>query len=280
MTTASSNTNTISGASSSGGAHGTWSPFATNFSTGGIGEGAQAMAASTPLNIVVISNSLLQNTKDGGSTWSSAHDPASGAGWFSTFESQILLVAADRVTANTFYAYNGGQGSNGKFYVSAGTSGDSWTTYSPAFSFGQSFTPQVKAVPGNAGHVFVSGGQSSTTTHPDSSSKFYRSTNANGGSATFADVSNGSYVIREVWAFGFGAIAAGQTYPSIGLWGSINSVFGFWVSVDNCVTWQLKGDAQFGATTFDIPQTIEGDSNTAGIWYVGFSGSGYLRYGT
>jgi hypothetical protein len=252
----------------------TWTAFAAQ-PTNGAGTYANpgSIACSTTTNTVVASGLILQNTKDGGVTWNNVQPGGVTAGWGVV---QKKRVAADRVTANSFLAWNDGSGTPAAEGMWLSTnSGDTWTQQCHGvFSLGQSWQYQIHSVPGNAGHYFITGGQSTSSTQPDASSKFYRTTN-NG--VTWTDVSNGSYVIREVWAFGFGAIAAGQTYPEVAIWGWINGTLGFWTSVDNCATWQMTGDAHFGLT-FDVVSCISGDSNVAGAWYVGFSGSGYFQF--
>jgi hypothetical protein len=96
---------------------------------------------------------------------------------------------------------------------------------------------------------------------------------------TWADVSNASYTIREVWVWGYGAPQSPGTYPTIFIYGYVNGVRGVWQSIDDCSTWQMIGDAQFGGMTFDNPNCMAGDMDIPGQIYVGFLESGYLYYG-
>ena len=258
-----------SGYSNSGGAHGTWSLFSTMPATGGNGFGAQALAASTPSSMMLISDGKIQATTNGSSSWTNVTPAGTGAGWYAANDQPRLLLAADRVIPDTFYAYYPA----GNVYVSENT-GASWNSYNPRFSFGRSSQPQIKSIPNNAGHLFCCGGTSGGATQV-TGNNFYRSIN---GGQTWSNVSNSSYTIHEVWVWGFGA-PNGGTYPAIGIYGYVNGRLGFWASNDNCNTWTMIGDHTLGLT-FDWPNTLCGDMNTPGEWYIGFTGSGYLRYGT
>src|SRR5258708_37080134 len=93
-----------------------------------------------------------------------------------------------------------------------------------------------------------------------------RSTN---GGATWTAVPN----VDEVFAFGFGAAAPGQTYAAIYIVGWVNSVYGIWQSVNNAQSWTQIGTYPNGS--LEQITTISGDPGIYGQGYVGFSGGGY-----
>jgi hypothetical protein len=260
-----------SGYSTNGGTPVTgWSFFANQAPQSGTGNGSAAMAVSTTTSMMLIAEpgKLYATTNGGATAWTDV-TPAATSGWWTAYGQGQLQLAADRVTAGAYVGWNGTN-----IYTTTNTGG-AWTTVSPGFSFGSGGqVPQLKSIPSNAGHYFICGGNSSGAT-VDTNNHFYRTIN---GGATWTDVSNGSYVIREVWVWGFGK-PNGSTYPAIFIYGYVNSVRGIWQSVDNCATWQMIGDAQCGGMTFDNLNCMAGDMNTPGQCYVGFLGSGYLRFG-
>ena len=69
---------------------------------------------------------------------------------------------------------------------------------------------------------------------------FYRSIN---GGATWTVVPN----VLDVSTFGFGAAAAGQSYPAIYIVGYVDNVFGIWQSVNNAQSWTSIGTFPTGA---------------------------------
>src|SRR6202020_1744947 len=79
--------------------------------------------------------------------------------------------------------------------------------------------------------------------------------------------------VSEVSCFGFGAAAAGQSYPAIYIVGYVNSVYGVWQSVNNAQSWTQIGT--YPDNSLDTIKTISGDPNIFGQVYVGFEGSGY-----
>src|SRR6185437_9164897 len=84
-----------SGYSNGGGAVGTWSQFGAQPTTAGL-SGGQAMAASTPSNIVCVTDNILQYSLDGGNTWTSNQLAGVTGGWF-VFAEPLQTLCADRV---------------------------------------------------------------------------------------------------------------------------------------------------------------------------------------
>lgn len=244
----------------------TWSFYTNDPPSLGSGYGNGAVAVSTPTSTMLVANGLFVTTDNGATAWRDV-TPAGSSGWANGFVQGGNQLAADKVTANYYVAAGGGN----KIYVSS-NSGTLWTNTATLSSSGFAGT-RIKAVPSNALHYFWCAGATYQGLRTDNI--FYHSTD---GGVTWVDVSQAGYTVAEVWDFGIGA-PNGGTYPTIFIYGYVNSVVGVWQSVDNCVSWQKIGDAQFGGTTFDLPNCMSGDMNRPGVVYVGFLGSGYLQYG-
>jgi hypothetical protein len=164
-------------------------------------------------------------------------------------------ICADRVTANTFYAYCYTSG----LLYSSPNSGDTWSavnvTPSNIYStYNIGGFGWLKSVPGNAGHLFFCGGTGTGS--------FIRSTNAG---VTWSSVSG----VTNVASVGFGKIKSGQTYPAIFIYGTISGVAGYYRSDDNCATW-----VPLGSYPLNSPNNctdISGDMNTYGKFVASFS---------
>ncbi|MET4385063.1 hypothetical protein ABIB73_000798 [Bradyrhizobium sp. F1.4.3] len=247
-----------------------WNFFANQPPGLNTGSGSAAMAVSSPTSMMVAASSGVFATTDGGATpWVDA-TPAGSRGWGNGFSQINQNLAADKVTANYYVGY-----SANKIFWTANTGGAWNTVASPGLSFGGSNGSgvQLKAIPNNAGHYFITGG-GSFGARVDNTNKFSRS---NDGGRTWHDVSQAGYTVREVYVWGYGK-AVGR-YPTIFIYGYVNSVLGVWKTEDDCVSWTKIGDATFGGMTFDNPNCMAGDMNQAGVVYVGFLGSGYLQFG-
>src|SRR5262245_51105664 len=264
-----------SGYSSDGGQ--TWQQFASQpplFSNGKL-SGAIAAASTTNFVWVPSNNGNPYYTTNRGATWTQISIPGvpttveTGWGWGSFLKRHV--VAADKATAGTFYLYNYGPGaapSAAGIYRST-DGGATWThVYGRAVAPFSGYNAVLKAVPGQAGHLFFTSGQqgSAGDPNPDQAAVFMRSTD---GGATWTAVPN----VLEVYAFGFGQAASGQTYPAIFIAGFVNSVWGIWRSDDNAQSWTQISNFPLGS--LDQVVTIDGDKNIYGQVYVGFIGSGY-----
>jgi hypothetical protein len=250
----------------------------TNFSSQWSNANGGCIAASSPTNIVWAPAGGNQPgyTINGGSSWTGITLPGVSS-WGSFFSHSFTQspVCADRVSANTFYLY---YPSFGVFTTS--NSGATWSNvyngnsgYIEANHGQAGYSSTLISVPGNAGHLFYTGGplegNGSTLTSPVNE-PFYRSIN---GGAAWTAVSN----VLAVSYVGFGAIAPGKTYPAIYIYGWVSNVLGVWQSVDDCVTWTNLGAFPTGVVV--QVSCISGDPNIFGRVYVGFAGGGYAYYG-
>ena len=182
--------------------------------------------------------------------------------------SSVRSSAQIESMANTFYAYNNGQSGNSSFagiYKSA-DGGANWSkVHSGVFSsYGiGNFNATLKCVPGQAGHLFYTGGAYGSPL--SSADRLVRSTD---GGATWTNVKN---ILAST--FGFGKAAPGQSYPAIYVVGFLSGAYGIYRSIDNATSWTKIGDYPLGS--FDLIRTIEGDANSYGKVYIGFQGSGF-----
>ena len=147
-----------SGYSTNGGQ--TWTPFATYPPTLANGKIGGSIAASTPTNIVWVpsNKSSPYYTTNGGVTWtpiSISGVPTTGeTGWGWAYFLKRHIVAADRVTAGTFYIYNDPKG----LYRSI-DGGASWTlVHGGEIAPFSGFNAKLRSVPGQAGHLFFTSG--------------------------------------------------------------------------------------------------------------------------
>ena len=271
----------------SGSNHGTPSPTGgTNgsfvvFPTEPTGAGRNGcIAASTPSNMVFAANAVAPSyTTNGGTTWTqiSISGISSWSGY--TVYGGFRKVCADRVNANTFYLYTSGASTTGLYISTNG--GASWTQQHAGYieansSYANLLNPQLKSVPGNAGHLFYCSGvnqyDGSTQTSPLTDAYFYRSTNSG---VTWTQVTN----VLEVSAFGFGmAKPGGGGYPAVYIQGFVSGVWGLWRSDDNCSTWNNIG-AFPGPNGLATVMSMAGDMNTYGTCYVALGGLGSLGRG-
>jgi hypothetical protein len=92
------------------------------------------------------------------------------------------------------------------------------------------------------------------------------------GGATWSVVPD----VLEAYSFGFGKEAPASSYPAIYIAGWVDNVWGIWHSDDEGQNWTQIGEWPLGS--LDHIKAVEGDMNTYGVVYVGFSGSGYAYY--
>jgi hypothetical protein len=237
----------------------TWAPLTTQPYTGTAG-GTPACSTSTNW-IVFRPGGTVFYTTDGGSTWGTAAGlPATG--WVQgSWISYCTILCADRVTAGTFYAYNNSSGT----YIST-DSGANWTLQSFSHPSSGTYFERIRSVPGNVGHLFLCAGQSTA------SFGLFKSTD---GGVTWSQPNSN---ITLAWAFDFGAVKSGGTYPAIYLSGTISGVWGTYRSNDAGVTWTLLQDATYGEWpngNVDNVNCLGADKNNYGYVYIGFNGSGY-----
>ncbi|MEP6784452.1 MAG: hypothetical protein ABI898_01790 [Sphingomonadales bacterium] len=255
-----------SGYSTDGGT--TWTKFATAPTEIVAGKIGGSMAVSTKDNIVWVpsNNGNPYYTKDRGTTWTQISVPGvattGDTGWGWAYYLNRQAVAADKVTAGTFYLYNYLAGVAGLYRSTDG--GANWVrVYNREIAPSSSYNATLAAVPGKAGHLFFTSGFESGAN--PGKSPLMRSSD---GGASWASVGN----LTEVYSIGFGKAAAGSDYPAIFIAGYSGNTWGIWRSDDNAANWVKIGDYPLG--NFDQPKAIAGDMSIYGRVYLGFGGSG------
>jgi hypothetical protein len=216
-------------------------------------------------------------TLDGGKSWTQTTPPDiptdGDAGWGGNFGANRKAVCADRVLPRTFYAYS----SVGGFYkyVAGDTAAHGlWSKQSAEIIPHDEGLAKVRSVPGHAGHVFACSGAVSKNNQPYC--VFMRSSN---GCRTFTNIAG----VQCVYAFGFGKPAPDSDYSTVYFAGLYRKQWGIYRSTSSLAAWNVNiaewtkiGDYPFGS--YDFITCVEGDANTFGIVYVGFSGSGWAYY--
>jgi photosystem II stability/assembly factor-like uncharacterized protein len=250
----------------------TWTKFGSTPPSIANAKIGGSIAAGGENNFVWLPNNNGQPwyTLDGGNSWQAStvpNVPTTGTtGWGYAYFLHRIVVVADKVKIGVFYMYNLG-GATGLY-----RSIDGGVTFSKVFSgeiAGWSgYNAVLSAVPGQQGHLFFTSGIQDGSTPSDS--KLMRSTDGGSSWSGVADM-------QEVHALGFGASAAGQSYPAIYVAGYYKGQFGIWRSDNNAQDW-----TSLGVNPLDIGdeiKAISGDMNTYGTVYVGFGGSGAV-YGS
>jgi hypothetical protein len=284
-----------SGISTDGGQ--TWTKFASVpanvISNLGIG-GSIAMSTSTNILWCPNNNNAPSYTIDGGATWnvinlSGVPPDKTENGWGFAYFTNHQVCAADQVNANEFYMFNYGPTvapTVAGIYRSK-DSGATWTrTYAGSFPGGGT-NDKLRAVPGHAGHLFYTAGPQGSPPGSSSAGNFYRSTNSDTamrGMQRWQPIANVSGVI----AFGFGKAKAGGDYPTLYIAGYVDGVYGIWRGDGTVAQWAAGGGRGTAVTwtnlganplnSFDVVKTLEGDGNTYGVLYIGWSGSGFAYY--
>ena len=255
-----------------------WTPFASNAPALGPGNLGGTIAVSSPSKMVwgPANNGRPFFTADGGRTWQLARFPAdlptSGeSGWSFSFYQNRHIFAADRVLADTFYAYNYGPSAAvsvaGTYRSSDG--GATWAKVSNGFGIPGSMgtSARLATVPGQAGHLLFAVGTIGLLDKRPYDVPLKRSRD---GGRTWQDLRK----TQEVWAIGFGKAAPGKSYPAIYIAGFANGDRepALYQSIDEGASWRKL--VSYPAGNIDMIRAISGDMSTYGRVYYGFSGSG------
>ena len=153
---------------------------------------------------------------------------------------------------------------------------DKGATWSKVFNgivegTGYLFNTRIRAVPGQAGHLFYTNGQQGNAgnSHPFSS-PLKHSTD---GGVTWGNCGTSMLEALDV---GFGiSRGGGLTPPALYAAGWVGGVFGLYRSEDECSTWtKLYGLTDFTAFPLQTIRVLQGDMNTFGMIYVGLGGGG------
>lgn len=256
----------------------TWNVFASTPYLIADSKFSGCIAAASDTNLVWLpaQNGLPYYTTNCGASWTVCSFPgvptSIETGWIFAYYLNRHVITADRVTANKFYAYNYGPTAAPEvagIWVSTDSGANFTQVYFGSLTADDGFNAKLRAVPGNAGHLFFTGGQSGVPgdANPRSDTYFMRSTDAG---VTWSQVPG----MLEVYDFGFGkAKPGGGGYPAIYLAGFYNNDYGIYQSVDNCTTWRKL--TTWPLDSIDAVKCVFGDAEAYGRCYVGFIGSGF-----
>jgi hypothetical protein len=271
-----------SGYSSNGGV--TWTKFSTqppNVVANGTIGGCIAMKSYNYVLYVPGLGGMPAYTANGGLSWADISVPGTVQGGWSTFTAFIhrKTCCFDGTYFYLYYADSSKPGGTvGLSAIYRSTDMITWTNNGPGIGY-DSYNMRMDCVPGKTGHLlYVDGGVGSPgQPSPNASSKLNYSTN---GGATSIQMTG----VGEPFTFGFGKIAAGSDYPSVGFIGFLSGVFGIYVTTAtqaqwaaNTVTWTQISDG-YPLGNYDYHNSICGDANTEGRWYIGNQGSGWMRF--
>ena len=223
--------------------------------------GEIAVSASDAANMVWVGSGYNVNpfvTTDRGATWTELT-------WFGgnkTFHQDFWWfgrrsIAADRVEGGVFYIRTGGA-----FYRSS-DSGKTWEkapANAPAGLGDDHVYAQIEAVPGKAGHVWVSA---------DINGLYYTSDKG--------DTWTKLPAFEQARAIGFGKAMGTSTYPTVFVDGKIAGEWAVWRSTDKGNTWDKV--VNYPGDIYGKVFALTGDMSSAGKIIAGISGNGFV-YGT
>ena len=219
---------------------GSWTQSATKGANGNLAISADG---KTFLHSPGGSGSIYRS-RDDGATWTAA------AG-ISVVEAKPV---ADPVNPAKFYAYNPGSGA---MMVSK----DSGATFVASGIVGTGGAKRMRATPGREGDLWVAlagGGLSHSV---------------NSG-LSFTKISS----VAGCSAVGLGKAADGASYPTLFIWGTVNSVTGVFRSTDQGVSWKRINDDAHEYGGLANGQFVSGDPDIFGRVYMSTAGRG-VAYG-
>lgn len=207
-------------------------------------------------------------TRDNGRTWQRVELPGevlpfTGSYGFYAFSRRT--VVADPVVPHRFYYYHAGDGANralrGLWRSEDG--GEHWArVFTGEVVPASAFSAKLRAVPGRAGHLFMT-----ASVINDGDTKLRRSTD---GGVTWQVLPQ----IDRVDDVAFGKAAKGADYPAIYLSGRVNGAYGIWRSIDDARTWHRLIDFPMGR--LDQVVVVGADPDHFGRVYVGYKGSAFV----
>lgn len=234
----------------------------TEFTSGAARGGNIAIDSGNPQKLVWMPrNAAPVFSTNGGTTWAattgtlpSSSNPISSP-WFTS-----NLIAADTVTAGTFYAYEERQVSPWKSRIHRSTDGGAtWTVVNEAGVLGNYWKAKLVAAPGIAGEVW--GGVRS------SSRPLCFSTN---GGVDFTAVTT----IDDCYTYSLGRPLTPGSAPVLWMNGRVSGVDGLFVSLNRGTTWDRVLDG--GLLPQDGMLCLGADLQYPGGVNIGYGGRGYF----
>lgn len=217
----------------------TWMDFPAAPATASTGRGELAVSADGARILWCPKASVACVSTDDGATWTPCAGSPVGDLW----------PAADRVNPLRFTVLDP---ATRTVHVST----DGGATFSAGDTKLPSGSDRIEAVPGNAGHLWLTAWNGG----------LWRSTD---GGADFVQVTS----VQRGYRIGFGRSADGTGYPAVFLWGRVGGIDGLFRSDNTGATWQRINDDlhQFGYIN-----DLTGDPRAHGRVYLGTSGRGVI----
>lgn len=207
-------------------------------------------------------------TRTRGLTWSRVVLPGEvlpDTGSFPRIWPQRKTLAADRVLPATFYWMHSGEGRNARLagLWRSKDGGERWEqVHVGAIAPESGHAAKLRAVPGQAGHLFFTTGLLG--------GRDTRLRRSRDGGENWQTLDR----LTAVDDIAFGKAAAGGRYPAIYLSGRVDGVYGLWRSVDDGASWQRLVDFPLGR--LDQVTVLEADKDVFGRIYIGYMGSGWI----
>ncbi|WP_053847136.1 RICIN domain-containing protein [Streptomyces sp. NRRL B-24085] len=217
----------------------TWHGFRAE-PVAGADSGRIALAADGSVMVWTEAGQAPYRSTDKGASWSRVAGLGTEA-----------VVVADRSAAKTFYSLSGGT-----LYGST-DGGATFTARATGLPNGR-----LTAVPGVAGDLWISGGDTGLLHSTD-------------GGRTFTTLRS----VTSASALGFGKARPGTNYQALYMIGTVRNVTGVFRSTDKGATWIRVNDKAHQWGAIGGVGVITGDPDTFGRVYVGTNGRG-LQYGT
>ena len=251
-----------SGYSNDGGQ--TWTQFESQPGGDDLIFGQMAISANDNSNIIWLGEfgRMPYYTTDMGQTWTEAVLPGVSTDcclngyWF-----KRKILVADQVLANTFYVYDWGGGHI--FKTTDG--GANWEKFSEVLR-AWAYNGKLLAVPGKPGHLLF-------CTGPEQAIDWIEGVSiSKDGGQTFTEIVN----TDEVLNIAVGKAISPNNYPTIYIYGRVNGVKGFFMTIDEGVKWTFLGDHPLGI--YEWPSVMVGDLDDYGTLYVGTNGTGFYYH--
>jgi hypothetical protein len=243
----------------------TWTPTTNNPASMGFGCTIACSTTSNWIsNSVQNASALMYYTTDSGATWNPSTLNGSPGGIVTNFSNNRQVLAADRVTAGTFYFVDVNQ----KFFISI-NNGATFNAAATSGVTGGVQSDQLKAMPmlgstNTAGYVFYVG----------QVAPLYRSIN---GCGSFS-ICNAS--MDKVVVFGFGAPKPGSgAFATIYAYQASGGTAaqGLYQSQDAGTTWtacNIPVSELWPYRVMDLPTCLTGDTDVYGRVWISFRNSG------
>jgi hypothetical protein len=227
-----------------------------------------AVASTDTNNIVWLpwANQSPYYSKDRGASWHAItfkrpDGSIAFQGSYPDFQISRHVVAADTVNDNTFYIYSSPE----KVVYKSADGGEQWQQVGSIANgldhAHLNLAATMKAVPGHAGHLCMSGGYRGDFIPPLACST--------DGGAHWTPLTDAA----EVTSFGYGKPAGAGGYPTIFIQGVVKGRPGVWCSASRGLRWGRLARFPLGIPSAAF--AMDGNKDVFGKVYMGFGGNGF-----